>query len=109
MLVGAQGRDTTFFRSGTSYHQTLYVLVLPLLNPYWTLAREYIAARLNQLTGVELPAATAAAFQEATGVFAANSPLQIQLNLFVHARLRALTAALASFNDGHAGPGVCAP
>ncbi len=108
-LVGAQGRNTTFFRSGTSYHQTLYVIVLPLLNPYWTLAREYIAARLNQLSGVEMPAATAAAFNEATSLFAANSPLQIQLNLFIHGRLNGLTATLAAFNDGHTGPGVCTP
>jgi hypothetical protein len=56
-----------------------------------------------------MPAATAAAFNEATSIFAANNPLQIQLNLFIHARLNGLTATLAAFNDGHTGPGVCTP
>lgn len=104
-LIGPNGGNTAFFRSGQSYRNTL--TVLPLLNPYWTLAREYIAARLNQLTGVDFPAATTAAFTEATGVFNANTPLQIQLNLFIHARLNQLTATLAAFNNGQTGPGVC--
>lgn len=104
-LIPPNGGNTAFFRSGFSYRNAL--TVLPLLNPYWTLAREYIAARLNQLTGVDFPPAVAAAFTEATGVFNANTPLQIQLNLFIHARLNQLTATLAGFNDGHTGPGGC--
>lgn len=107
-LLGPQSENTTFFRSGVSYIQSMYVIVLPLLNPYWTLSREYIAARLNQLTGVAMPAATAAAFNEATALFNANTPLQIQLNLFLHGRIHQLTSTLASFNDGHTGPGACA-
>lgn len=108
-LVGPSGEDTAFFRSGVSYIQEMYVVVLPLLNPYWTLGREYIAARLNQLTGVAMPGATAAAFAEATGVFQGSTPLQIQLNLFAHPRLNQLTSMLAAFNNGSVGPGACTP
>ena len=104
-LIGPQGRNTTFFRSGVSYLQAMFVL--PLLNPYWPLASEYIAARLNQLTGVELPAATQAAFNEATGVFQTRTPLQVQLDLFQHGRYNNLAAVLRQFNQGHTGPGAC--
>lgn len=107
-LLGPGSENTTFFRSGVSYIQELYVIVLPLLNPYWTLGREYIAAQLNQLTGVAMPSATAAAFAEATSIFQANNPLQIQLNLFLHPRLNQLTSTLAAFNNGSVGPGSCA-
>jgi hypothetical protein len=104
-LVGPAGRNTGFFRSGTTYYGALFVL--PLLNPYWPLATEYIAARLNQLTGVELPAATQAAFQEATGILQAQTPLQVQLNLLLHARIISLTRTMRDFNEGETGPGAC--
>lgn len=73
----------------------------------WRRASEYIAARLNQATGVELPAATEAAFAEATGIFQARTPLQVQLALFQHVRIDNLAAALRHFNQGHTGPGTC--
>jgi hypothetical protein len=104
-LLGPAGRNTAFFSSGTSYHGALSVL--PLLNPYWILAREYVAARLNQLTGVDYPANTQAAFSDGTAIFNSNSPLQILLNLFIHGRVNSNANVLERFNRGIDGPGTC--
>lgn len=104
-LIGPAGRNTTFFRSGVSYIDAMFVL--PLLNPYWPLASEYIAARLNVLTGVAMQPGTADAFNEATAIFQTRTPLQVLLDLFNHGRIAYLTDRLRSFNEGHAGPGSC--
>ena len=45
-LIGAAGENTVFFKSGGTYVQAIYHKSQG--NAYWTLARPYIGARLNQ-------------------------------------------------------------
>lgn len=103
--VGPQGENTAFFRSGLSYiHATL---VPSLGNPYWTLARAYIAAKLNKLAGAQTPASVNAAFNDATSLLGAYTPLQAFLNLSVRRQMVKAAATLRDFNSGRIGPGRC--
>ena len=75
--------------------------------PYYRLARSYIAAQLNSLNGAPLPDEAASAFEEATTLFLAADPTQLEPA--VAARFAALAGVLDDFNAGVAGPGGCPP
>lgn len=103
--IGPAGERTAFFRSGTTW---IGALSQPtLLNPYWPLARAYIAARLNQLAPVEVPAVTAAAMADAAAMLTSHTPTQMLLDLFLRPRIDAAIRALEDYNQGRVGPGAC--
>lgn len=103
--VGAQGENTTFFRSGGSWVHAMYRL--SLLNPYWITARAYVAARLNQLNGAQFTPAVQAAFTSATSLFTSYTPTQALLSSSVRRQLVNAAATLYAFNNGRVGPGRC--
>ncbi len=104
-LIGAQKENTTFFRSGDSYIISMYRL--GLLNPYWTLARAYIAAKLNKLNGATMPTAVNNAFNEATSIFTTYTPSQMLFNLSLRRQVVKVAATLRGYNQGRSGPGRC--
>ena len=75
--------------------------------PYYRLAKAYVAAELNSVNGAPFSDAASAAFEEATGLFLAAKPEQIEPDAVP--RFAALAAALEQFNAGAAGPGACPP
>lgn len=103
--IGPQGENTSFFRSGGTYANAIWRL--SLLNPYWTLSKAYIAARLNQLNGTTFTPATQTAFNNATALFTNNTPNQVLLNLSLRRQFVAAAVALWDFNSGRVGPGRC--
>jgi hypothetical protein len=103
--IGPQGENTPFFRSGGTYIQAAWRLTLG--NPYWTLAKSYIAAKLKVANGAQMPAATLTAFNNATALLDAYTPLQIPLNQNVKKQFTKASAALKDFNSGRTGPGKC--
>ena len=104
-LVGAQGENTAFFLSGRSYIQTMYTR--PMGNAYWTLAKAYIAAKLNRLNGAQFTPATLTAFNNATDLLTANTPARVGGNQALRKSFVKAAAALKDFNSGRTGPGKC--
>jgi hypothetical protein len=103
--VGAQGERTAFFRSGLNYIQAM--LVPALGNPYFTLARAYAATKLNKLNGASFSPQATTAFNDATALLTANTPLQVMLNLSLRRQAVKAAAALRDYNQGRTGPGRC--
>jgi hypothetical protein len=104
-LIGAQGENTPFFTSGGTYIQAMYHLSQG--NPYWTLAKAYIAARLNQLNDATFTPATTTAFNSATALFNQYAPAQVAGNQAVKKNFTKAAATLKDFNSGRTGPGRC--
>lgn len=103
--IGAQGENTAFFQSGGTYIQAMARRALG--NPYWTLARTYIAARLNQLNGAQVPTVTATAMTNAVNLLSTYTPNQLYWNLSARRAAVRAVAALKDFNQGRVGPGRC--
>jgi PASTA domain len=97
--------DTKFFNAAETHDQILAQGVGD--GPYYRLARSYIAAQLNSLNGAPFPDEAASAFEEATTLFLAADPTQLEPA--VVARFVALAGVLDDFNAGVAGPGGCPP
>ena len=97
------GGKAPFFNAPESYQQILADGVQG--SPYYRLAKAYVAAELNSVNGAPFSNATSAAFEEATGLFLAARPEQIEPEAVP--RFAALAAALEQFNAGAAGPGTC--
>ena len=97
------GGKAPFFNAPESYEQILADGVQG--SPYYRLAKAYVAAELNSVNGAPFSDATSAAFEEATGLFLAAKPEQIEPGAVP--RFAALAAALEQFNAGAAGPGTC--
>jgi hypothetical protein len=73
---------------------------------YYVLARQYIGAKLNGLTG----ASTADIDSElatATGLFEKYTPAQVAADAALEAQFEDLAGELADFNEGDTGPGHC--
>lgn len=103
------GEDTMFFLSGKSYYQALWVP--PAGNAYWTLARAYIAAKLNHLDGAGFTAAQTA-FDQATALLALYTPAAIdgfrgKLGNEIRGQVISLAGTLDAYNNGLIGPGHC--
>lgn len=100
------GENSPFFSSGGSYIQAMYKVAAG--NPYWTLAKSYIAARLNQLNGATLTPAAQSAFNTATTLFNTYTPAQIACaNQATKKTWTKAAATLKDFNAGRTGPGRC--
>lgn len=100
--AGTANENATFFLSGQSYITVMWTP--PKGNPYYNLAHQYIAAKLNVLDGAS-SAAIAADLQQAEAWFSAYGPN----NGFWKKNAGAITLAgkLASYNEGAIGPGHC--
>jgi hypothetical protein len=104
-LIGTAGENTTFFLSGGTYVQAVWHRSLG--NAYWTLARPYIGARLNQLNGAQFTPATTTAFNAATALLATYTPGQVLGNRALRKQFVKAAATLRDFNSGRTGPGKC--
>lgn len=100
------GGATTFYVSGKSWLGVFNTA--PAGNPYYTLAHQFMAARLNVAGGAATTPAVDAAMGAATAFFGnpANVP-SVKLSNTVKATLTAHAATLASYNEGSTGPGHC--
>jgi hypothetical protein len=98
---------TKFFNAAETYDQILGAGAGAGSGPYYRLARAYIAAELNSINGASFPDDVARAFEEATALFLAADPAQLEAA--AAARSEALANLLDDFNAGAAGPGTCRP
>ena len=107
-LLGAGQEDTMFFLSGKSYYEVLWTP--PAGNAYYVLASQYIAAKLNQLNGANVPANVQTALNSATTLFNTYTPAQVAAlkgNSSVRAQFVNLATTLDNYNNGVVGPGHC--
>ena len=72
----------------------------------WTLARAYIAARLNQLNGVSFTAAQSA-FDAATALLGTSTPSEVAADKYVRDDVVKLAAELDAYNNGFLIPNHC--
>jgi hypothetical protein len=110
-LVGPKGENEIFFKSGQTWYQVLN-------NPgkggnvYYILAKQYIAARLNQLAGAgSTPEVTEALNWAQTRFFEIYTPAQAgDLKKFdkkIRDKATAIASLLDRYNNGLIGPGHC--
>jgi hypothetical protein len=104
-LIGPQKENTPFFQSGRSHVLALWTPSLG--NPYWTLARPYIAAKLNRLNDAQFTPATLTAYNAATTLLQQYTPLQVAFNQTLRKQFVKHAAVLKDFNSGRIGPGKC--
>jgi len=107
-LIQPNEENTIFFSSGKSYYQVLYTH--PIGNAYYFLAKQYIASKLNLLSGASIPAEVQTAFDNATALFNTYTPAQIGGLRFFHpirVQFRQCTFKLRAYNWGIIGPGRC--
>jgi len=102
--IGASGARSTFFLSGMTFYEVLREP--PRGNPYFILARQYIAAKLNTLKGASTPSEVAAAIVDAEAFFGANVP-GATLGKPARNALLIKASILDSYNNGYTGPGHC--
>ena len=107
-LILPDGENSDFFLSEISYYEVL--LISSRLNTYYFLARQYIAAKLNVLSGASIPAEVQAAFDSATEIFNTYTPAEVHswsLLYPVRRQLRENAIILLKYNWGRIGPGRC--
>ena len=77
-------------------------------NAYYILARAYIAAELNRLSGASIPADVLDAFNEAKALFMAETPAEIAaLKGKERSEILGWASLLDDYNNGLVGPGHC--
>jgi hypothetical protein len=97
------GEDTPFFKSGQSYYEVLWTV--PKGNPYYILAHQYIAAKLNGLAGADTSAVTQD-LAAAESFFNMYKPSDT-LSKAKQNEIKALAGRLDAYNNGVTGPGHC--
>jgi hypothetical protein len=106
-LIGPDAEQTTFFLSGQSYFDVMWTPAKG--NAYYQLAKQYIAAQLNVLSGADDSAITTA-FNSATTLFNTYTPAQVGAlkgNNAIRQQFISLAGTLGSYNEGLIGPGHC--
>lgn len=105
-LPGGAGAETPFFLSGATYYRVLWTPTAG--NAYYTLARAYIAAQLNQLNGANA-GAVSTAFAQATTILRSYGPSDPAFGKrsVVRTQTLALATTLDNYNNGLIGPGHC--
>lgn len=98
------GENTPFFLSGTTYHG-VYAMK-PSDGAYWSLAHQYVAAKLNALNGAST-ASVQASFDAATAFLEARTPAEVGKHGPLANECKQLASALDAFNRGAVGPGHC--
>ncbi len=105
-LIGPKGEKTIFYLSGMSHIAVLWTPVKG--NPYYILAHQFIAAKLNMLNGASSPDVVYDAFQEAKLLFETYTPKQVAKgSKTLKAKFVKLGEILAKYNEGKIGPGHC--
>ncbi len=107
-LIGAAKEGTMFFLSGQTWYQVFWTA--PQGNVYYTLAQQYMAAKLNVLAGASPPAAVSDAMTVAESLFSTYTPAQMDAwkgNNALRQQALAAQGTLGSFNTGLIGPGHC--
>jgi hypothetical protein len=107
-LIQTNGENSAFFLSGKSYYQ---VLKQPAwFNDYYSLARQYIATKLNVLSGTSIPSEIQTAYDNATVLLSTYTPAQVNgLNFWhpIRMQFRSTDFKLLKYNWGIVGPGRC--
>jgi hypothetical protein len=103
-LVGPDGEDSEFFGTGKSWYDVLWTA--PGGDPYYNLAHQYIAAKLNILNGTDSTTAVDEAIAGAEAWFAAHQPGET-LTKAQKKQLLDWATTLDNYNNGDIGPGHC--
>jgi hypothetical protein len=104
----SEGPDETFFKSGKSWYEVFWTA--PAGNPYYNLAHQYMAAKLNIANGASSTPAVDAAILAAESLFNTYTPAQVaglKANSSVRKQFVELAITLDSYNNGLIGPGHC--
>lgn len=99
------GENTPFFLSGKTYFQA--ITTNPGTNAYYKLAVQYIAAKLNVAAGASMPLSVQMAFNQATCLFQAYTPAQVQASASLRRSAECLASQLECYNAGRAGVPYC--
>lgn len=99
------GEDTPFFETQETWCSALWETEQK--DPYWRLARQYIAARLNQANGAERPPVMDAALSQAAAWLQAHEPGSISEDDPDYQQSIELKNLLEDFNTGRHGPFRC--
>jgi hypothetical protein len=102
--VAGFNEDTTFFSSGQTYYQVLWTA--PQGNPYYILAHQYIAAKLNIANGASTTPEVSAAITWAESFFNTYKPSS-SLPKAVANEAKKYATTLDNYNNGLIGPGHC--
>lgn len=103
-LVGLSEESTIFAKSGKTWYQVFWTP--PAGNPYYNLAHQYMAARLNVLNGASTSPSVDGALTWATTFFNTYSPSST-LSKSMKNDVTKYASILASYNEGYIGPGHC--
>lgn len=109
LLPGGAGPNTAFFLSGASWYRVFWTPPAGG-NAYYSLAHQYMAARLNLLNGASAPSSVTGAISTATGLFNSYTPAQIGAlsgSNSLRKQFTSLAGTLGSYNEGATGPGHC--
>ena len=98
------GSATLFASSGQSWLAVFRTP--PAGNAYYTLAHQYMAARLNRLAGAGSTPAVDAAMGSAAAFFSGRNPA-VKLTSAEKGSATTWAGVLASYNEGTTGPGHC--
>lgn len=104
LTIGPSGQDTAFFLSGKTWYQVFWTP--PAGNPYYNLAHQYMAAKLNILNGASSTSAVNAAIAGAESFFASKTPSST-LTRAQKQQVLAWASTLDQYNNGLIGPGHC--
>jgi hypothetical protein len=103
-LVQPSGADSPFFLSGKTWYQAINTA--PQGNAYYILARQFIGASLNLLSGDSSTPAVDAAIAGAKAWFETKTP-SATLTQAQRQQLIAWATTLDNYNNGLIGPGHC--
>lgn len=100
----SQGSATLFASSGQSWLTVFRTA--PAGNAYYTLAHQYMAARLNHLAGAGSTPAVDAAMASSWAFFSGRNPA-VKLTSAEKSNATTWAGVLAQYNEGATGPGHC--
>lgn len=105
------GEDTSFYLSGQTYYEVLWTAPKGG-NAYYQLAHQYIAAKLNLLSGAASTSAVDNAMDAAADLFGEYTPAEVaemkgKAGNATRDAFRILADTLDQFNNGLIGPGHC--
>lgn len=98
------GPNASFYSSGKTWYQVFWTP--PAGNPYYNLAHQFMAARLNIISGASTTAEVDACMSFAASFFASKTPSST-LTRALRAQVLACASTLDSYNNGAIGPGHC--
>jgi hypothetical protein len=104
----ANGASTPFFGTGASWYTVFHTPVAG--NQYYSLAHQYMAAKLNILAGSSAPQAVLDAITAAEALFTAHTPAAIGAlkgSNSLRQEFVTLAGILGSYTEGATGPGHC--